>query len=314
MTNGPGAAPPDVGWQPDPFRRHELRFRDGDHWTEHVSDRGIAGVDSGPVAGGPPSRPAEKVIGSGAPPVASGTVKVLPETTPGPVALSDARILVVEALAGGAGPSGRWAGASGQRSEIDRAVTDEHGDRVGTVRVGGEGLGSRALRLLTTSVQREITEVDVFDLHGSVVLSLDRPARFLKPRTVVTRGDGSTVGSIVPERLVSGLLYRLESPDGALLATIARRMPLVPERPGEQVEPDDRELPNDRELEVRDPAGVLVARVSTTWEVLAGRHHPDAGTYLVLFEHALPEPFRSLVLAALLALDSLLVRQRSLRV
>ena len=33
--------------------------------------------------------------------MASGTVKVLPETTPGPVALSDARILVVEALAGG---------------------------------------------------------------------------------------------------------------------------------------------------------------------------------------------------------------------
>jgi uncharacterized Tic20 family protein len=35
-------------WQPDPYRRHELRYFDGVVWTEHVSDAGRTSVD--PVA------------------------------------------------------------------------------------------------------------------------------------------------------------------------------------------------------------------------------------------------------------------------
>ena len=37
-------APP--GWFADPSRRHELRYWDGQRWTERVSDRGTQGVDS----------------------------------------------------------------------------------------------------------------------------------------------------------------------------------------------------------------------------------------------------------------------------
>jgi len=32
-------------WSADPYRRHELRYYDGAHWTEHVSDRGVASTD-----------------------------------------------------------------------------------------------------------------------------------------------------------------------------------------------------------------------------------------------------------------------------
>ena len=32
-------------WHADPTRRHELRYWNGTAWTEHVSDRGVAGVD-----------------------------------------------------------------------------------------------------------------------------------------------------------------------------------------------------------------------------------------------------------------------------
>jgi Protein of unknown function (DUF2510)/Protein of unknown function (DUF3592) len=38
-----GAAP--AGWFPDPSRRHELRYWDGQHWTEHVFNRGAQSVD-----------------------------------------------------------------------------------------------------------------------------------------------------------------------------------------------------------------------------------------------------------------------------
>lgn len=39
--------PPTPGsrWEPDPTRRHELRFWDGTAWTGHVSNGGTAGWD-----------------------------------------------------------------------------------------------------------------------------------------------------------------------------------------------------------------------------------------------------------------------------
>jgi hypothetical protein len=32
-------------WQPDPLHRHDYRWWDSQHWTEHVSDHGVAGID-----------------------------------------------------------------------------------------------------------------------------------------------------------------------------------------------------------------------------------------------------------------------------
>jgi len=40
---GPGIVA--AGWLADPGGRHELRYWDGQRWTEHVSDRGAPGVD-----------------------------------------------------------------------------------------------------------------------------------------------------------------------------------------------------------------------------------------------------------------------------
>jgi hypothetical protein len=35
----------DLGWYPDPSGRHEQRFFDGVHWTEHVANHGVPGLD-----------------------------------------------------------------------------------------------------------------------------------------------------------------------------------------------------------------------------------------------------------------------------
>lgn len=53
-----------AGWQADPFGRHELRYFDGNAWTEHVSDQGVQSTDE-PVPGAappppPPAAPAAK--------------------------------------------------------------------------------------------------------------------------------------------------------------------------------------------------------------------------------------------------------------
>ncbi len=33
------------GWLPDPSGRHEVRYHDGQNWTEHVSNAGVTGTD-----------------------------------------------------------------------------------------------------------------------------------------------------------------------------------------------------------------------------------------------------------------------------
>jgi len=47
----------DAGWYPDPSQRHELRYWDGNSWSDHVADRGVTSQDppyaSSPVAAVP---------------------------------------------------------------------------------------------------------------------------------------------------------------------------------------------------------------------------------------------------------------------
>jgi len=40
-----GIAP---GWLIDPSGRHEFRYWSGSEWTEHVTDRGVPGIDPPP--------------------------------------------------------------------------------------------------------------------------------------------------------------------------------------------------------------------------------------------------------------------------
>ncbi|MDP8929168.1 MAG: DUF2510 domain-containing protein [Actinomycetota bacterium] len=40
-----------AGWYPDPTRRHGERYWAGAHWTEHVRDRGKAGIDPLDIGG-----------------------------------------------------------------------------------------------------------------------------------------------------------------------------------------------------------------------------------------------------------------------
>jgi hypothetical protein len=40
----------DSGWHPDPSGKHELRFVDGERWTDHVASGGQKGRDPMPVA------------------------------------------------------------------------------------------------------------------------------------------------------------------------------------------------------------------------------------------------------------------------
>jgi len=74
-----------AAWHPDPLKRHELRYWDGERWTEHVSDAQVVSTD--PLD-------AEPAVGTGTITMASavedtesdvavGTPRVAPEPTAG---------------------------------------------------------------------------------------------------------------------------------------------------------------------------------------------------------------------------------------
>ena len=45
MTRAPVITAAPAGWHADPHRRHDLRYWDGQRWTEHVSTQGQPGHD-----------------------------------------------------------------------------------------------------------------------------------------------------------------------------------------------------------------------------------------------------------------------------
>jgi len=269
------------GWYADPFRRHELRFHDGAIWTEHVADRGIPGIDTVPVAGQPLSRPPDRSTGGDAPPEGSRErARVVPEQEVIGDGLLSARVLVVDEVARASpGPQGS-----------DCAVRDQRGRRVGTVRVAPEGLGHKALRLLTSDTSREVTAVDILDSDGTPLLRLRRPTRLLKPRVRVADGVGTPIGELVPRALLTRLCFGLEAGD-RVVGTV------------------EGDGPSDPNMTVADATGVTVARVSRTWEVLSSTHHPEPHTHVVQVLRPLEEPLRSLAMAALLGAETLLVQE-----
>jgi uncharacterized protein YxjI len=250
-------------------------------WTEHVSDRGLPGLDTVPVAGLPRSQPP---VGAGGirlrgPAEGKEHARVVPEFDGPDGDLLGAPILVVdEPVLGSAGPAG-----------LDCAVHDQHDRRIGTVRISPEPVVGRAFRLLTVDRHPEVTSVVVLDLAGRALLTLTRPARHLRPRVAVHDSDGRPVGSIVQRQLYGRLRFTLEA-GGEVQGTL------------------DGDDPTDRAVAVHLPSGEPVARTSRTWEVLAHARFTRADTYVVQVLRPLPEPLRSLALAAMVALEPLLVQ------
>jgi Protein of unknown function (DUF2510) len=265
-------------WHPDPYRRHELRFHDGQVWTEHVSDRGVPSIDTVPVASGPRSRPPEATTADGAPPsVGREAARIVPEHAAPGAHLLDAPVLLV------AEPSRGTPGHDG----LDCPVLDQRGGSLGTVRTAKERLASRLLRMLASDDRHEVSRVDLLDPQGTRLVRLDRPVHRMKPRVTVKGPTGGEIGEIVPRMEITRFLLTLEA-GGEVLGVL---------------EAADVDGSGAR---VVDPSGRPVARTARTWEVLAARQHPDAGTHVVEVAPDVVEPLRTLAVASLLAVDTML--------
>ncbi|HEX7134598.1 MAG TPA: DUF2510 domain-containing protein [Iamia sp.] len=159
----------DMGWHADPWQRHQLRFHDGGHWTEHVADGGFCSLDSTPVADLPRShpRPAQET-----PPDLGPGARVVPDADRRPASL-DSELLLLD-------------GRGGSR----RAVLGPDDTVAGWVDRPRPSWPRRMVGLLVPDPSEAVTRLVLTDGEGGVRLRLSRPARRVAPVVDLDGPDG----------------------------------------------------------------------------------------------------------------------------
>ncbi|MDQ3946966.1 MAG: DUF2510 domain-containing protein [Actinomycetota bacterium] len=262
---------PDANWYPDPSGRHELRYWDGERWTEHVADHGRQSTDAG---SGAPShvptvdRPTEKVVRDVARAGAEGAA-------PGGGSIFTEPVLVVNQKA--------------KLIEINNeyAVYDGAGRQIGAVRQVGQSTAKKILRVIGDVDQFLTHKLQLVDMAGNVLLAITRPAKIMKSRVIVNDGMGREVGNIVQQNMIGRINFSLEA-GGATVGSI------------------NAENWRAWNFSIRDHTGSEVARITKTWEGLAKTMFTTADNYVVQIHRPLEDPLSSLVVAAAVSVDTAL--------
>jgi uncharacterized protein YxjI len=256
-------------WYPDPTGRSGHRYFDGGRWTEHVFVDGRQGIDRLPdetVTGG-----LRGPVVTAGPPIAARAARVVPlDDDPGAGDLRTARVLLV-GLGDGNGA---------------QEVHDQRDRRIGTIQVRFPTT-ARLARLLVSGEPSSSCRVQILDGQGAVVVEVVRPNHPLRVRMEVVDGSGRLLGSIVQHQVLTRVRYSLD----------------MGETPIGSIEADRWDHGR---IEMTDPAGNDLVRITRTWEVLAGSRFTPADTYVVQLAPHLSGPVRDLVLAAALSVDTAL--------
>jgi uncharacterized protein YxjI len=262
MTDASPAA-----WHPDPYGRHELRYWDGERWTEHVSSHGKQSIDQPTGTSHVPtvSRTTEKVARDVA--IAGAATGLTGGGT-----IFDEPILVVN-----------------QKAKIieinnEYAIYDQHGTQIAAIRQVGQSAAKKALRLMGSVDQFLTHKLQVVDMQGNVQLALTRPAKVMKSKVLLQDARGSEIGQIVQQNMIGKIRFGLEA-GGHTYGTI------------------NAENWRAWNFSIQDHTGTEVARITKTWEGLAKTMFTTADNFVVQVHRPLEEPLRSLVVASSLAVD-----------
>jgi len=265
------APPTDPGWYPDPYGRHELRWYDGNQWTEHVSSHGRQSTD-------PPGGTIK------VPTVARKTEKVQRDVTRAGVQAG--------AVQGGGTLFTEPVLVVNQKAKLieinnEYAIYDQHGSQVGAVRQVGQSTAKKVLRFVSSVDQFMTHKLQIVDMTGTPVLALTRPAKLMKSKIIVQDATGTEVGQIVQENVIGKIRFGLHAGErkvGSLNAENWRAW----------------------NFQILDEGGTEVARITKTWEGLAKTMFTTADNYVVQIHRPLEEPLRSLVVASALGVDTAL--------
>jgi uncharacterized protein YxjI len=267
-----------AAWYPDPTGRHQLRYFDGQGWTDHVSNDGQQGHD--PIAAAAPSayeaqqqRVQGQVFGDNTGiqrgagvtgPVSGGGGTIFTE----PILVVNQKAKVMELTA-------------------QYAVFDQNGMQIAHVEQVGQSAGKKVLRALTSLDQFMTHHYEIRSPQGQPLLTLTRPRKVFKSTVVVTAPDGREVGRVVQENMVGKIHFALQA-NGQTIGAIRAE--------------------NWRAWNFRleDHTGAEVARITKTFEGFMKTAFTTADNYVVQIHAKLPEPLHTLVVASALSVDTAL--------
>ncbi len=272
-----------ANWYPDPMTRHELRYWDGSVWTEHVSNKGITGIDPLQPKGfdrleklltvgneADATRIAEQVSGTGY--RGAGIQNAAFE---GAGTLFTEPILVVN-----------------QKAKIieltnQYGVFTPQGLQVAAVNEVGQSAAKKAVRLLTSYDQFLTHKYVISDPTGATVLQLTRPAKLMKSSIIVADAASAEIGRIIQDNVFGKIHFSLQG-GGYTLGSI------------------NAENWRAWNFRIEDHTGTEVARITKTFEGIAKTVFTTADNYVVQIHAQLPQPLLSLVVAAALSIDTAL--------
>lgn len=267
-------------WYPDPWGRHELRYWDGELWTENVSSHGrqsVSPVDAADV---------KTVTGAQSPERVQQQVDKhfvnaerrgaeIDRSVQAGGGLLDQKLLVVN-----------------QKMKLievnsEYAIFDRDGNQIGAVRQVGQNALKKVVRFFGSWDQFFTHKLQVVDAQNRVVLGLTRPAKFIKSTVHVTDETGAEVGRIVQKNVFGKINFAMIAGDqevGAIKAENWRAW----------------------NFSIQDVQGVEVARVTKTFEGLLKTAFTTADNYVVQINTNLEGPLQQLVVAAALSIDTAL--------
>jgi len=271
-------------WYPDPYGRSELRYWDGEVWTDHVSSNGRQGTD----------------------PIATAQVKEVTNMRNDKVAQqvdrhftnAEKRGATVDrdAAASPAAVSGDLLSQQlfvvNQKAKLieinnEYAIFDSNGGQIGSVRQVGQSKVKKVMRFVSSLDQFFTHHLQVVDRANHVVLKLTRPAKFVKSRVVVEDGAGNTIGEIVQKNAIGKIKFGFQV-NGTELGSI------------------NAENWRAWNFNIQDADGNEIARITKTFEGVLKTAFTTADNYVVQVHNPLPDPLRQMVVAAALSVDTAL--------
>ncbi|MFJ4093131.1 phospholipid scramblase-related protein [Kitasatospora sp. NPDC089913] len=167
------------------------------------------------------------------------------------------------------------------------AVFDQQGATLGSVVQVEQSALRKVIRLLTSLDQYLTHKLEIRDAHGTPVLLLTRPAKFIKSRVVVQLPNGQEVGQIVQQNAIGKINFALEVG-------------------GQKVGAVKAENWRAWNFSIVDATDTEIARITKTWEGLAKTMFTTADNYVLQIHRPLSDPLLSLVVATALTVDTAL--------
>jgi uncharacterized protein YxjI len=280
-----------ANWYPDPTNRHEVRYWDGNAWTDHVSDNGITGTD-------PINAPAQPQAQPGASGRFENALSFGNQADPNKIAQQVGGTgyrgagITNAAFQGGGSIFTEPILVVNQKAKLieltnQYSVFNSAGQQLAAVNEVGQSKAKKAMRLLSNLDQFMTHRLLISDLHGAPLLQLTRPAKVFKSTIIVSDGNNNELGKIVQDNVFGKIHFTLEG-GGYTLGSIKA---------------ENWRAWNFR---IEDHTGTEVARITKTFEGIAKALFTTADNYVVHFHTQLPQPLLSLAVAAALSVDTAL--------